>query len=136
MNHLVHKNNIIEYYLIDRAGSFLLLDEDANPSILMVNGLEKIEEYVSFAKENAATDDLIDALAAGKKMPCSFLLPNRTYTWSEWKDTLISSMKIEIGEDLIATYLPVHLLQGLRDRKILSYHRYLNELDAEELSFT
>ncbi len=135
MNSIVSRYRIIEYYLIDREGSFLLLDEDANPSVLIINSFKKIEEYALFATMNGAPEELVDAITNGEKVPCSFLLSSESHTWLDWQDTLISAIKVEIGEGVIITYLPGHLLRALRDRKILSYHRYLNELDAEELSF-
>ncbi len=134
MQELFLRYRITEYYLIERGGSFLLLDEDANPSILMVNSLKQIEENALFASMNGATDELVDALINGEKIPCSFLL-STPYTWLEWQDTLVSAVKVDLDEEIMLTYLPSHLLKALRDRKILSYHRYLNELDAEELSF-
>lgn len=135
MKSMVSRYRIIEYYLIDREGSFLLLDEDANPSVLIVNSSQKIEEYALFATMNGAPEALVDAITKGEKVPCSFLLSNEAHTWLDWQDTLISAVKVEIGEGVTITYLPADLLRALRDRKILSYHRYLNELDAEELSF-
>lgn len=135
MKGLIARHHIAEYYLIDREGSFLLLDEDANPSILIVNSFKKAKEYVLFAMMHGASDELIDALARGEKMPCPFVGSEQSDTWLAWQESLIFSAKIEIDEGLVVTYLPAYLLRTLRDRKILSYHRYLNELDAEELTF-
>lgn len=135
MESFVSRQSIVEYYLIDREGSFLLLDEDANPSILMMCSAKQIEKNALFAAMNGASEALVEAIAQGQKVPCPFYLDSeRTNVLSAFEESLVPSVKIDIEGGAAVTYLPTHLLSGLRDRKILSYHRYLNELDAEELS--
>ncbi len=130
MQSFLARQHAVEYYLIDRQGSFLLLDEDANPSVLMVHSPEQMEKDALFAAQHGFPETSIDAITQGQNMICQFFMENARHEVTN----LVPSVKMEVGRGIALSYLPTHLLRGLRDRKILSYHRYLNELDAEELS--
>ena|SRR3990167_2117340 len=80
------KKGIIEYYLIDNAGGFLMLDEDAYANILIIKPEEDRQS--------------------------SCFIGEKSYAYS---------------------YESHYPLFSLRQKKILSYHRYLEELDADEL---
>ncbi len=130
---LREKKGIIEYYLIEKSGSFLMLDEDASTSVLILKREEDIKLSCAFARGNGASEALLGVLARGEKIPGLWPSTDAVHAWSDWLDGLVSSQCFLGNETYIYAYVPNHPLFALRQKKILSYHRYLDELDAEEL---
>lgn len=90
---LREEKGIVEYYLVDNSGSFLMLDDDANVSFLIAS-------------------------------------PKRA---EDWANGLVSAHKFISKEPYYYAYRQGSVLFDLHRQKILSYHRYLEELDVEVL---
>ena len=130
---LREENNIIEYYLVDNSGSFLMLDDDAKVSFLIVKSEEDIRLHYDLALDNGASGDILDQLANGEKIPGFWQATASTTQWKDWSKCLVSAQRFVSNESYYYAYLPGNVLFDVRQQKILSYHRYLEELDAEEL---
>ena len=92
---LCQEHNIVEYYLIDNLGSYLLINDDAHLSLLRIQ--------------------------------------NKRDTTEQILQTASSSVLFQAEEqDYYALIQPV-LPMPIQQEKILSYNRYLEELDAEAL---
>jgi hypothetical protein len=133
-NRVCEKNKIVEYYLIEASGSFLMLDEDANLSVFMVKHERDIRTYYDYARSQGASDMLLECLARGEKIPGILPFTAGDFTWTDWLEALVPSERFFGTDTYVYAYIPNHSKLALRHRKILSYHRYLDELDAEELS--
>ena len=95
------EHGVIEYYLIDRSGSFLLLDADANLSGLMIK-----------TTDDSANDQ-----------------------WFNWSTCVLGDKQFEGESTYYYAVLQGSILFDAQANKIQSYHRYLEELDIEELLF-
>ena len=65
-NPILKENNICEMYLYDRQGSYLLLDEHANPSWFIIRCEKGMENSLEKAVEYGAPPDVIEALSEKK----------------------------------------------------------------------
>lgn len=133
-NYIREKNRIIEYYLIEHSGSFLMLDEDANLSMFIVKHESDIQTYYEYARANGASEILLECLARGEKIPRILSVAADEYSWSDWLEALVPAERLIAHDVYVYAYIPYDLKFTLHHKKILSYHRYLDELDAEELS--
>ena len=127
---LREEKGIIEYYLIDHSGSFLLLDDDAKTSFLIVKNTSDVRSHYDLALENGASRKLLSELANGEKIP---RYSASSTPWNEWSDGLVPALPFISDEIYYYAYIEGNALFADRFRKILSYHRYLEEVDAEEL---
>ncbi|MFT3742197.1 MAG: response regulator [Gammaproteobacteria bacterium] len=74
-NKTYKENNIIEYYLLDDSGSFLMYDMAGNPLWLIINTEEDIEMYKDLAQdEDEVSESVVNALEKREKI---VILPNR-----------------------------------------------------------
>ncbi len=124
---------IIEYYLIDNSGSFLMLDDDANVSFLIVKSEADIRLYYDLALANGVSRDILDMLLAGEKIPGFWQANTPVHQINDWLNCLVDAQKFISDETYYYAHIPRNVLFDDRLQKILSYHRYLEELDAEAL---
>lgn len=130
---LRQEKGFVEYYLADNSGSFLLLDEDANPSFLIVKNEADMRLYYDMALDNGADEEVLDQLAAGEKLPCFWQANLHNQKWSGWSTCLVPAQTFIAEETYFYAYVQGPALFDVQQDKILSYHRYMEELDAEEL---
>lgn len=128
------EKGIVEYYLIDHSGSFFMLDDDANVRFLIVKSEQDIRSHYDLAARNGASKDVLNQLAAGEKIP-GLWLPNTAspLEWKDWERCLVPANRFISSESYYYAYIPGNIKFDVRQQKILSYHRYLEELDAEAL---
>lgn len=126
----VRDNHIIEYYLLDDTGSFLMLDEDANVSFFILKHEKDMRAYYQLAVSEGVDEVLLEQLANGQKLPVSW---SSTLKGDEWQKALVPAQPLKGSDLYYYAYLTGNTLFDIRQQKILSYLRYLDELDAEEL---
>lgn len=124
---------ISEYYLVDNSGSFLMLDDDANVSFLIVKNEEDLRFHYDFARDNGASEALLGSLLAGEKIPGIWQQNAFAAEWKDWSNCLVSAQRFISADTYYYAFLQENIQFNARQQKILSYHRYLEELDAEEL---
>lgn len=129
---LRQEHGIIEYYLVDNCGSFFMLDDDANVSFLLVKNEEDIRLQYNLALESGASKEVLNQLANGEKIP-GFWQANASSQSVEWNNCLVEANRFVSDQTYFYAYLKGSPFAELRQQKILSYHRYLEELDAEAL---
>jgi len=130
---LCQQKGIVEFYLADNSGSFLLLDEDANISFLIVKNQSDMRLHYDLALDNGASEEVLDLLLSGEKIPCFWQSNTATPQWSEWSHCLVPANQFVSDETYYYAYVQGAVLFDVRLDKILSYHQYLEELDTEEL---
>jgi len=129
---LCQNKRIVEYYLADNSGSFLLLDDDANVSFLMVRNQEDLTLSVNLAREKGASADILQQIAAGEKIPC-LSLADLNANSIDWSTSLAAANSLMADRRYFYAYMHGPALFDVQQDKILSYHRHLEEVDAEEL---
>ncbi|CDZ77924.1 response regulator FixJ [Legionella massiliensis] len=130
---LRHDRRIVEHYLADNSGSFLLLDDDANVSFLIVRSEADLRLHYDLALDNGANEEVLDQLSGGEKIPCFWQANNQPPDWNDWSTCLVPAHRFVSDETYFYAYVQGSALFDVRQDKILSYHRHLEELDAEEL---
>ena len=130
---LREEHRVVEYYLVDNSGSFVMLDDDANVSFLIVKSADDIRMHYDLGLNNGASQDILDELANGEKIPGVWQANAATPNWEDWSKCLVPAKRFISEEIYYYAYLEGNIRFDLRQQKILSYHRYLEELDAEEL---
>ena len=131
--HLCHEHGIVEFYLIDDLGSFVLLDVDANVSFLLVKNKAQLDTYYNLARENGANSHVLEQLARGEKIPLFEYGKNRKLQWSDWVANLISANLLVGTEEYYYSHVQERPLFDINQDKLLSYHQHLQKIDAEEL---
>ncbi|RUQ90432.1 response regulator [Legionella septentrionalis] len=129
---LCAEKKIIEYYLTDESGSFFMLDEDANTSFLIVKTDADLQTYYELGASAGADEAVLAEIVNGRKIPSLWSIkPNGSS--NPWLNTLIPAKRIVGNKNYYYAFLSGNSLFDIRQQKILSYQRYLEELDAEEL---
>ncbi|WP_133128283.1 response regulator [Legionella nagasakiensis] len=129
----IEEKGIIEYYLADNSGSFFMLDDDANISFLLVKNEEEMHAYYDLALAHGASESILEQLASGHKMPGLWHASVLSSQITDWASCLVPAKKLVCNDTYYYAHLQGNTLFNIRQQKILSYHRYLEELDAEEL---
>ncbi|KTD17561.1 response regulator [Legionella jordanis] len=130
---LRQEKGIVEYYLADNSGSFLLLDEDANAHFLIVKNEADMRLHYDLALDNGASEEVLDQLASGEKIPCVWQAHSQSKDWGDWSSHLIPAKRLISAETYFYAYAKGPVLFDIHTNKILSYHHHLEELDAQEL---
>ncbi|HRD69155.1 MAG TPA: response regulator [Legionella sp.] len=130
---LCNKKGIVEFYLADNSGTFLMLDDDANISFLIVKNEADMKLHYDLALDNGASEEVLDQLMSREKIPCYWQSNQVIPHWDEWANSLIPAQKFSSDDVYYYAYVEGSVLFDLSLDKILSYHHYLEALDAEEL---
>lgn len=130
---LREENGIVEYYLVDNSGSFFMLDDDANVSFLLVKSEADIRLHYDFALEQGVKDSVLDELKRGEKIPGFWRSGGVNHQQQDWSSCLVAAKRFEGQETYYYAYLKGNVFFDVPKDKIFSYHRYLEELDTEEL---
>lgn len=130
---LRQEKGIVEYYLADNSGSFLLLDDDANVNFLIVKNEADMRLHYDLALDNGASEEVLDQLASGEKIPCFWQANTQPPEWNEWSTCLVPAHRFVSDETYFYAYTSGASLFDVHQDKILSYHRHLEDIDAEEL---
>ncbi len=85
---IIKSKRIIEYYLIDKFGSFLMLDEDANCFFLIVRTESEMNQFCDIAIGNHAPSTIVDLLKNRKKIPVFLLDEEHKLPTSKWNSYL------------------------------------------------
>jgi CheY-like chemotaxis protein len=131
-NNFCREKRVVEYYLIDRVGSYLLLDEDANTSFLIVKDEKEMCHFYEIAAQNKADETILKDLETRRKIPACWNNTNLD-TYLNWAELLVPAMEIQGESSYYFAYISGNSLFDIRQQKILSYHRFLEEIDAAEL---
>lgn len=137
-SHFFHRfiaeKHMVEYYLIDTAGSFLLLDEEATPGLLIVRTEEDLCAFVAMAQEVGIEPKAIQPILRREVIPAV----SRHYLSEEninaCMKTLLPAAKVTGTNRYYYSYVQRDIFLDAHLPKILSYRRYLDDVDIEELS--
>ncbi|WP_131783108.1 response regulator [Legionella gresilensis] len=128
---LCQEKDIVEFYLADDTGSFLLLDHDAQISFLIVKSEADRIFYLEVARNHGASDELIKALSKGEMIPYRALPKDKKN--QDWLTNLLPANQLISDNRYWYSYSKEPLLLDIQSEQLLSYHQHLEEIDAEEL---
>ncbi|WP_419419335.1 response regulator [Legionella sp. D16C41] len=127
---LCQDKGIVEFYLVDSTGSFLLLDHDAQISFLVVKSEADRMFYLNIARDYGASDELIQLLSSGEKIPYITLPKDKQN--QEWLTSLLPANQLIADKTYWYSYSKESLLNICKE-KLFSFYHHLEEIDAEEL---
>ncbi|MCX7118063.1 MAG: response regulator [Legionellales bacterium] len=127
------QHGIIEFYLMDYSGSFFMLDDDANVSFLIVKSEDDKRAYCDLAHQQGISKDMLCELNSGDKIPALWRADVAMPIDKDWSSCLVPASRFVSSETYYYAIVPGNLMPDERVQKILSYHRYLEEIDAQEL---
>ncbi|MCE3045578.1 MULTISPECIES: response regulator [Legionella] len=130
---LCREKGIVEYYLADYSGSFMLLDDDANVSFLVMKTLADLETHFNLAERNGASRTVLDELSRGLKIPCYWQKDDNMPEWNDWFSCLVPAQRLDANHTYFYSYVSGPILFDVHEERVQSYHQYLEEIDAEEL---
>lgn len=129
------ENNIVEYYLVELPGSFLMLDALGNTSLLVVKCYEDLSIYYEFAQDNGAPKAMLDEVRSGNKIPFAWDADDyfRAHPAIEWHQQLFPAEELE-GKQiyyyaLIKKPPTVPAWMG----HLVSYNQYLETQETQKL---
>jgi CheY-like chemotaxis protein len=126
------ENKIVEYYLVELPGSFLLLDAEGKASLLVVKCYEDLSIYYEFAHDNGAPTAMLDEVRSGNKIPFVWDADDyfRVHTADAWHQQLFPAEELE-GKQ-IYYYSLIKNPPKMPDwvRYVVSYNHYLEKQEA------
>jgi CheY-like chemotaxis protein len=118
---------IVEYYLLDSQGSFLMLDEDANPYWLIVKSEQEMENLYQFAALEQAPVAVVDALKHREKIPYFYTDKDLESPPAHWVNYMHPADKLE-GKKIYYSFHLGNKTYPIEINKIISYQSYLKKV--------
>jgi len=122
-------NNIVEFYLTENSGSFLMLDADGNLSYLIMKHQNDLKLHYDLALDNKAPQDVLDVLKTGAKIPCFWQSEGYHSEWTDWSTCLVPAHKLVCDDTYYYAYLKSAIPFEVRRDKISSYNEFLKRTD-------
>lgn len=127
----VDQKGVVEFYLADDSGSFLLLDVDAKPSYLLIKTEEELSSYCTLAEQQGVSSTIVTQLKNRERLP--LMAYHECLQSAQWSRNLTPASRLSAeGIDYFYAWVKKPLLQGYPNN-VKSYHCHLQEIDAEEL---
>ncbi len=126
---ICQQQHIVEYYLVENSGSFLLLDMYAYPSCLVVKNQAEMQHCYEMAMDNQVPAHVLQQLKQGLCIPLFWPTQNpHVNEWDNCEALLHPAKKIECDETYY--YALVKNPVGVQIDRITSYHHYLDQQDS------
>ncbi|EKE01610.1 MAG: two component response regulator [uncultured bacterium] len=120
------ENNIVEYYLVNDSGCFLMADARGNLSWMVIKSEEEMKQYTAIAIDNYGDQKVIEALQSRKEV--LFLRTEEDFidvTVDDWGKHLHPATKI-IGKNDVYYYSHLKDMgNGVFPSKVISYEKFL-----------
>lgn len=123
---LCDKHQLIEYYLMDDLGSFLLLNAQGKPHWLAVANDEMMETYYEFAKGDKADETMVQALKNKEIIPYFYTEEDFDVRPQEWQPYLHKASILEGKGRYYYAFIENSSAYTFPAKKILSYEQFLN----------
>lgn len=127
------EKGIVEFYQVDKSGSFILLDDDANVSFLVLKNALEQRLFYGMAKAHGADEAVLKQLADGEKIPCFWQTDESALSWKNLSARLVSAYPVPDSDDFVYAHVVEPALFEVNHERVLSYHDHLQKIDVEEL---
>lgn len=128
---LCDTHRIVEYYLVDNQGSFLLVDAQGRISWLAMASEELMQTYANLAEDDKAPASIVAGLKSKKMMPFFFSDKDFDVRPAEWHKYLHPANKLQGKETYYYTYIINSNLYEIAADKIVSYQQFLLNNDEK-----
>ncbi len=127
-NNLCKKHQIVEYYLLDEQGSYLLLDKNKKMKWLIVKKESEMKNLINFAAFEEAPEPILNALQNRDKLPYFHTEIELNKPPSEWEEYLYPAIKLHGKELYYYSFIDDLTPLNMEMEKILSYSNFLDNL--------
>jgi CheY-like chemotaxis protein len=124
-NDLIVDNNIVEYYLLDEHGSFLLLDIHASPSWLIVKSDADMNNLYQFAHDQDAPQNIINIFETRSKVPYFHTDKDLKTPFEQCEKYLHPATELQGQQKYFYSYVTEPNAYELQHDKILPYFNYM-----------
>lgn len=125
---VLKQKKIVEYYLTDNSGSFLMLDADGKMHALILKNQQDLKTHYDLGRDNGANKEVLDSLQEGSKIPAFTRDVNYYEPWSEWSSYLLPAKELLGRETYYYSLVEGKPLLDIREENVYSYTQYLEEL--------
>ena len=127
-NKLIRQKNIVEYYLVDELGSFLLLDTMGNHSFLVVKSDSVVNAYSDIAQDNDDPMNIVNALKNREKIPFFFTSEDEERSVENWDVCLHPAEKLKgKTSDYYYALIEENRSIDINSNKIVSFQTFLSK---------
>lgn len=129
------ENNIVEYYLVELPGSFLMLDATGKASLLVVKCYEDLSIYYEFAQDNGAPREMLDEVRSGNKIPFAWDADDyfRAHPAVEWHKQLFPAEELEGKQIYYYALIKKPPILPVWMHHLVSYNQYLETQETQRL---
>ncbi len=121
--------NIVEFYITDSSGSFLMLDAEATPYLLIMKNKQDLQMHYDLALDNRAPKEVLKALEAGERIPYFSHTNGYNGEWSDWNNWLLPAKQVQFDQTYFYAVVKNPLSPEIRPDRVLSYNDYLENMD-------
>jgi len=124
------QHGIVEFYLTESTGSFLLLDIDGTPSVLIIKTTDDMQMLCEIATDNHVAPAILKKLEQGTGLPYS--PQSQGYSVLEnidWENHMVDALKLEAQDTYYYAWIENPDLSEFDFAKITPYSAYLDSQD-------
>ncbi|MCD6040030.1 MAG: Response regulator containing a CheY-like receiver domain and an domain [Gammaproteobacteria bacterium] len=123
---LCEEKNIVEYYLTDERGSFLMLDMQGKPSWLAIANDEQMESYYEIAHGHKnVSPSIMDGLKTKKMITYFYTDDDLDTSAAEWESYMYPAKQLTGKETYYYAYIDNPDAYELDRNNIVSYQQFL-----------
>ncbi len=130
--HHIHENKIIEMYLMDSSGAFLLLDVKGKPSWLVVKSEEDMHSLLEFAHAEKAPAGILEALGSRTQLPYFYAEQGLVVDTSDWERFMHPARLVQGNDMYYCAYITDTEQYALQTDRMQSFKDYSNKVYEKE----
>jgi len=121
------EHHIVEYYMIDDSGSFIMLDKNAKPTWFIVRSAQALEDHLVFAEDSKAPKGILDVLQNREKLVFLFSEREQNLPAIQWLPYLHPANPIPNISDFYYSVITDEPVYDSQLNKITSFEQFLQE---------
>lgn len=126
-NQICNENHIIEYYIINDTGSFIMYDKQGKASWFALLEEQELLGFYEYAKGEQAPEDIIAALHDKTKIPLFYTEADMKTPPNQWEPYLYPATALQGNTTYYYAYIK-ELNSTSIEKTISSYQEYLDKL--------
>lgn len=125
-NAIREEHSIVEYYMIDENGSFLMLNADAKPTWFIVRSAQALEDHLVFAEDSKAPKGILDVLKNREKLSFLFSEREQHLPAIQWLPYLHTATPIPMIDDFYYAVITNEPAYNKQLEKIRSFKQFMH----------
>ncbi|NKB46161.1 MAG: response regulator [Legionellales bacterium] len=125
------KHHVVEFYLLESSGSFLMLTEQGEISFFIVKSEQDLQMYYDLANDVQAPKTVLEQLAKGDKIPIMADLSREALQNQRWEDCLLPAQRMEGRQTYYYAVTDCYPAYPIDPSQISSYRHYLTTMDYQ-----